>query len=99
MDNFNKLIHTGANAGQYEMVNICLAFKVNLCIYILNHNNIDNSKFKFSYETIISAQLYFNNYIPFYSKYTSWMDKFKPLSAVISYKSCHLFTMLIYKYK
>ena len=47
------------------MINTCLSFKVNLCIYILNHNTFDNSKFTFSYETMISAQLDFNNYNPF----------------------------------
>ena len=47
------------------MINICSSFKVNLCIYKLNHNSVDNSGFKFSYETMISDQLDFNNYNPF----------------------------------
>lgn len=51
--------------GHYEMINICLSFKVNLCLYKLNHNKNDNFKSKFSYKTIISDQLDLNNYNPF----------------------------------
>ena len=47
------------------MINMCLSFKVNLCIYKLYSNNTDNTEYKFSYETIMSDQLDFNNYNSF----------------------------------
>jgi len=31
--NFNNIIHTGGFVGEYEIINTCIAFRYNICIY------------------------------------------------------------------
>ena len=37
-DNFNKIIKTGSNVGEYEIINTCIEFRFNICIYIKERN-------------------------------------------------------------
>ena len=53
--NFNNIIHTGEYVGEYEIINTCIAFRCNICIY-----KFDESKNEYIFETIRSNQEQYN---------------------------------------
>lgn len=65
MDNFNNLIMTGSYASQYEIINICLACKINVWIYKIKDISANELKNSYNYETKISAQEDYNQINPF----------------------------------
>ena len=61
---FNNMINTGTYAGQYEIINTCIKFKCNICIYRQENHNDNYTEFVYKYETLISESDLYN---PFYA--------------------------------
>ena len=57
--NFNNIIHTGGYVGGYEIINTCIAFRCNICIY-----KYDDNMNEYIYETIKSNQDQYNPFLP-----------------------------------
>ena len=56
---------TGNYAGQNEIINTCISCKINICIYKNNDISKNKQNYSYSYETLISDQLDYNQYNPF----------------------------------
>lgn len=61
-ENFYKIIKTGTYIGEYEIINTCLEFRCNICLYKLEKDKNNNLIYKF--ETLKSIQERFNPFIP-----------------------------------
>ena len=69
-ENFNKIILTGSYVGEYEIINTCIEFRCNICIYKLDRDN--KSNIIYTFETIRSNQVLINPFLP--TILLTWVD-------------------------